>query len=152
MFTVKDDLTNYMKLEFWNGCDLNPIMYNGTNFKQILYLDTFIHTGDPEIEEDGERDGDDNLIPTFQKMTVKYRFTALVPDFVKIAIASLQIHEEVYLTTAKAIRTGKIERITTTSTTETGGAYSTIDVTLEQLIISKDSCCENIIIENGSPW
>lgn len=152
LFTVTSDLSQFVKLEFWNGCDLQPIMYNGIDWKQLIYLDTFIHTGEPEIEEDGERDGEDKLIPTFQKMTIKYKFTALVPDFLKIAITSMQIHDEVYLTTGNGVRTGKIERMTTTATVESGGAYSTVDVSLEQLIMSRDACCENMVVEDGNPW
>lgn len=152
VFTPTHDLSGFVKLEFWNGCDLQPIMYNGIVWKQLIYLDTFIHTGEPEIEEDGERDGEDTLIPTFQKMTIKYKFTALVPDFLKIAITSMQIHEEVYLTTGNGVRTGKIERMTTTVTVESGGAYSTVDVSLEQLIMSRDACCENMVVEDGNPW
>lgn len=152
LFTSTHDLSQFVKLEFWNGCDLQPIMYNAINWKQLIYLDTFIHTGEPEIEEDGERDGDDTLIPTFQKMTIKYKFTSLVPDFLKIAITSMQIHEEVYLTTGNGVRTGKIERMTTTATVESGGAYSTVDVSLEQLIMSRDACCENMVVEDSNPW
>lgn len=152
MFAPTNDLSQFVKLEFWNGCDLQPIMYNGIGWKQLMYLDTFIHTGEPEIEEDGERDGEDTLIPTFQKLTIKYKFSALVPDFLKIAITSMQIHEEVYLTTGNGVRTGKIERMTTTATVESGGAYSTVDVSLEQLIMSRDACCENMVVADGNPW
>lgn len=150
VFSPKEDLSNFVKIEFWNSCDIKPIMYSAINWKQVLYLDTFIHTGEPEINEEGERDGEDNLIPTFQKMTVSYKISALVPDFIKIAVTSMQIHDEVYLTTA--IRTGKIERIITTSTVEPGGAYSTIDVSLQQLIMSRDACCENFNVSNADPW
>lgn len=151
IFYCVPDLSAYMKIEFWNGCDISPIMY-AKGFKQIIYIDSFVHTSEPEIEQDGERDGDDQIIPTFQKMVVKYRFSTMVPDYMKIALTSMQMHDEVYLTTENGTRTGKIERLTTSSTIETSGAYSTVDVVMEQAIITRTACCENMEVQNENPW
>lgn len=152
IFMMVADLSKYIKIEYWNTCDIDPIAYNIPLLKQLVYLDTFIHASEPEIEEDGERDGQDQIIPTFQKMVVKYRFSVVVPDYMKIAIVSMQMHDNVILTTENGIRTGNIEKMTTTSTVEASGAYSTVDVLLEQLLISKDACCTNIAVLEPDPW
>lgn len=152
VFTVVKDLSQYMRIEYSNSCDIDPIIYKDNSWKNILYLDTFVHVAEPEIEEDGERDGSDQLIPTYQKLTVKYRFSVTVPDFVKIAITSMQMHDNVAMTSSNAIRSGKIDRMTTASTVESGGAYSTVDVIMEQLLMMKQSCCEEMVILEQNPW
>lgn len=139
----KGEESNFMKIEFWNSCDIEPISY-GDGWRQETYIDSFIFTSEPEVEEDGARDGDDNLIPTFQKMVVKYRFSAAVPDFMKIALVSLQIHDNVRITTAGNIREGKVERISSSATTGESGAYSVVDIVLEQHILTKKACCSNM--------
>lgn len=153
MFFVPNDsfklgeANNYLRIDFWNTCDIAPIMYQAAPnvfFKQTIYVDSFVHASEPEVEQEGERDAKEQLIPTFQKMVVKYRFTAVVADFVKIALSSLQIHDNVFLTTNKSIRSGQIEHLNAVSAIETGGALSTVDVVMEQTVMVKSACCSNM--------
>lgn len=147
VFTVPEDsLDNYMKIEFWNSCDIDPIAYNdgAGGWKQIMYIDSFIHASDPEVEEDGERDGNDMLIPTFQRMIVRYRFSAIVPDYMKIAIVSLQLHDNVWITTENETRSGRADRLSTSTSIDDNGAYSTIDAIIDQYVMVKKACCSNI--------
>lgn len=163
VFQIKDKaftvagINKFIKLEYWNSCDIPPLMYITnlalqTNFKQIIYLDTYIHASEPEIEEEGERDDNDQLIPTFQKMSIKYRFSVLVPNYLKIALVSMQIHDNIYLTTEGNVRTGRIESMTTSSTIENDGYYSTVEVVMEQLVMVKKACCDNMPVVNENPW
>lgn len=152
VFTVPDDRfkvgerSRYMRIDFWNDCDIEPIMYNDGEggWKQYTYVDSYIHASEPEVEEDGERDGNDMLIPTFQRMVVRYRFSAVVPDFVKIALVSMQIHDNVFVTTENDTRSGRVERMSSSATVGDNGAYSTLDVVLEQYVLVKNSCCTNM--------
>lgn len=147
VFTVPEDsLDNYMKIEFWNSCDIEPIAYNdgAGGWKQMMYIDSFIHASDPEVEEDGERDGNDMLIPTFQRMVVRYRFSAIVPDWMKIAIVSLQLHDNVLITTENETRSGRADRISTSTSIDDNGAYSIIDAIIDQYVMVKKACCSNI--------
>lgn len=147
VFTVPEDgLENYMKIEFWNSCDIAPIAYNNGagGWKQTMYIDSFIHASDPEVEEDGERDGNDMLIPTFQRMVVRYRFSAVVPDYMKIAIVSLQLHDNVWITTENETRSGRADRLSTSTSIDDNGAYSTIDAIIDQYVMVKKACCSNI--------
>lgn len=147
VFCVTENINEYMKIEFWNNCDIAPVAYSTGEsqwWKQIVYIDSFIHTSEPEVEEDGERDGNDMLIPTFQRMIVRYRFSAHVPDYMKIALVSMQMHDEVWITTPESVRSGKAERVTTTTTVDDTGAYSVIDVTIDQHVLVKKACCSNM--------
>jgi hypothetical protein len=152
-FSVNDPDTavNYMKISYSNGCDIAPILYAGNNgevFTQVMYLDTFVHTSEPEVEQDGEQDGNNRDIDSYQRMIVSYRFSLIVPDFLKIAITSLQLHTVVNVVTAKGVRKGTIDSMTISSTVEDNGAYSKVDVKFEQTMMVKHGCCDFMALSN----
>lgn len=152
VFKVFKDLSRFLRFDFWNTGDISPILYKVTGWRQTMYLDTFIHVNEPEVQVEGERDINDEVIPTFQKVTVKSRISVVVPDFIKIALVSAQIHDNVQITTQKGVRIGNPDRITTSSTVESGGAYSTVDVLLENVLMTKTTCEEQMEITNAAPW
>lgn len=131
----------FVKIIFWDDVDIDPIKYHD-DFKQIVYFDTFIHTSDPEIEEESESDGNNSQIPTFQKLIVKQKMEVVVPDFLKIAMLTLQIHQNVEVF-EKNKRSGKVDRTIVTPTTEEFGSFSTLDFTFETDILIKTICQEN---------
>lgn len=148
--TTAADQIPFLKLEWWNASDLRPIFYNDLisgvpKFRNVIYLDTFVHQSEPEIQEDGEKDGNDETIPTFQKCLLKYRITELVPDFLKLALVVMQMHDHVKLTTEYGLRSGEMHRLTTNTTTEEGGAFSTVDIIFEEdVAMIKKACADNM--------
>ena len=140
----------FVKFEFYDTKDIEPIR-SRNNFKQIVYFDTFIHTSEPEVEEEAERDGNNNAIPTFSKLTIKQKIEILVPDFIKIALMTLQLHEEIFVFEQNK-RSGKIDRIKINPTTEDGGAFSTVEVILETDILTKTQCENNKQATNANLW
>lgn len=152
-FKVEEENIPYLKIEYSNTGDIDPIIYKG-GFTNVVYLDTFIHKSEPEIQEDGERDGQDELTPTFQKLVIKYNFTVLVPNFLKIALVSLQMHDLIKITTPNNIRSGLISGCNVSFIDEDNGALSTVDVKFTQYVLTKNSCAENISfyeVENMQP-
>lgn len=140
----------YMKLVWYNNSDLPPIYYNDylpdltPKFKNAMYIDSFIHASAPEITEEGENDGNDELIPTFQKATIKYIFQIVGPDFVKKAIYLLPLHDVVILTTAMGIRSGPLDKIKLDATLEANGALNDITVTFTEELVIKKGCSGNM--------
>lgn len=62
MFTVVQDVSGYLKIEWWDienlVFDAGQIVYTEPKFKNTLYLCTELGKPDYEFEEDGEeRDG-----------------------------------------------------------------------------------------------
>ena len=55
MLFAKCERNSYLEIQFSNNGDIEPIRYRN-GFKQIAILDTFLHTAEPEIEEEGERE------------------------------------------------------------------------------------------------
>lgn len=150
---TNDDDAQFLKLEWWNDNDLRPIFYNDKQatgkpyFRNVLYLDSFITASEPEIIEDGERDGQDEVIPTFQKALIKYRVTAPVTDYVKKAMALLNMHDHTVLTTHRSIRTGEMEKIAFSSTLDANGAISIVDLLWQETLLVKKGCGENMAFD-----
>lgn len=146
------DLTSckFIKLEWSNPSDISPIHYDSNSSIRLvnrLYLDSIIKNTEPEVEQEGTRNGDNELIPSFQKVTVKYRISDVVPDFLKLAISTIPIHDNIVLTTEYGKRSGQIYRVSTVSQAEeTGGYFSDVDILFEQdLVLIRRGCDDNMI-------
>ena len=156
VFVMKEEITNsefsndLIKVEFWDSKDIEPIRYRD-GFKQEIYLDTFIHTSEPEIEEETEPDGNNNLNPTFSKLVIKQKMEVLVPDFVKIALMTLPMHDEIIIFDQNK-REGKIDRTKVTPTTVANGAFATLEIVFETDVLTKTLCDENKIPTNENLW
>ena len=156
VFVMKEEITNsefsndFIKIEFWDSKDIEPIRYRD-GFKQEIYLDTFIHTSEPEIEEETEPDGNNNLNPTFSTLVIKQKMEILVPDFLKIALMTLPMHEEIKVFDQNK-REGKIDRTKVTPTTVANGAFATLEIVFETDILTKTLCDENKIPTNENLW
>ncbi len=141
---------NYLKLEWWNDADLRPVFFNDKQpngkpyFRNIVYLDTFITASEPEIIEDGERDGNDEVVATFQKAIIKYRITAPVPDYLKKALSLLNMHDHAVLTTHKSARTGEISKPAVSSILDANGGISIVDILFRETILTKNVCGQNM--------
>jgi len=150
-----DDNINFLRLEWWNDGDLRPIFYNNVpagatvpDFRNVIYLDSFVTNSEPQITEDGTRDGEDTVIETFQKALIAYRITVVVPDFLKRALMLLEMHDHVLLTTKWGVRSGEIERIEVASTLEANGALSVVDMLFqEDMAMVKKGCADNMIFD-----
>lgn len=140
---------NLLKIEFWNDGDIEPLRYRN-EFHQKIYLDTFLHTSEPAIEEEGERDGDNKFIPTFVKMTIKQKAEAIVPDFVKIALSTLQLHDNIKV--SFGTREGIVDRVEVTSQVDETGAYSSVIMDFETEVLSKKTCDDDLPALNSNYW
>lgn len=141
---------NLLQIDFSNDGDIEPIRYRN-NWKQTIYLDTFLHTSEPEIEEEGERDGENNLIPTFVKMIIKQKAEVIVPDYIKTALSSLQMHDNIWIENGDN-GSGKIDRVTIQAQTDETGAYSSVIIDFQTDVMSKRNCDNNKPALNSDYW
>jgi hypothetical protein len=145
-----DDDINFLRIEWWNDNDVRPVFFGEKQddgkpyFRNVVYLDTFITASEPEIIEEGTRDGNDELVPTFQKAIVAYRISLVVPDFLKKALVIMQMHDHIHITTIKNVRSGEISRLITESTLEAGGALSNVELLFNETLLLKKGCGENM--------
>ena len=142
-------VNDFIKIDFWNEKDIIPILYRD-NFRQTIYLNTFVHSFEPEIEQETEKDGFNNEIPIFSKLTLRYKFTEVVPDYIKTALISLQMHDKVTITTK--YRAGEIDRVQVTAQPHEGGGFNDVDVVFEDNILYKTKCESNQPANNITTW
>lgn len=138
----KEDPVKYVKFDISNTTDLSPLIYQiGSNkFVQNIYLDTFVHVSEPEVEEEMEKDGNDKDVPVFQKLIVRNRMQVMLPDFLNIALSAAQLHNELALTTENGKRIGYVDRLIISGAVEDNGSYTTTDILLEQDLLVKTNC------------
>lgn len=151
-FIANDANIEFLKLTWYNNSDIRPIFYNNKDgqgipkFKNVLYLDTFVHASEPEITEDNERDGYEQPITTFQKVVLPCRITVLVPDYIKKALFVAPMHDSIKVVTKKGVRSGFIEQVKISAALEASGALSVVDILFySELAMIKKGCADNMV-------
>lgn len=160
-FLFSDQDTNeYLRLVWYNNTDMEPFYYNDKVddvpiFKNVLFLDTFTTSSEPEIIEEGDKDGAGNIVPDFQQAVIKYRISLIVPDYLKLALVLIQMHSYIFLHERKNLRSGDLKRVNTSTGLEANGAMSTVDIIYEQdLAIIKTGCSNALPVDasgGGAP-
>lgn len=145
-FTVSD----FIRVEFWNNKDVEPVLYREA-WKQVIYIDSFVNSFVPEIEEETEKDGYNNEYPTFQKMMLRYKFVDTVPDFIKIALISLQMQDVVYLSINQS-RQGIVSRVIVTAQPHDTGGLNDVEVVFEDDVMYKNACQKNRTETGQTTW
>lgn len=144
---------DFLKLQWYNTYDLRPFYYSEKTgaipyFINTVYLDTFITTRDPEVSIDSKKDGDDESFPTFQKVTINHTIHAYVPDFLKLALVIMGIHDTISIETAGGIFKGDIKNITTDITTDAPGCMSLVTLKFDQdLAVVNRSCADGMVLD-----
>ena len=101
MFTVVNDVSNYLKIEWYDVEDLifdeGAIVYQSPAFKNVVYLCTEIGKPEYVFEEDGEkRDG--YFFPEKQVSEKTYKFTFLAPEYLCDAMRIIRMSDIVNVT------------------------------------------------------
>lgn len=148
-FNVGEKST-YFKIDFWNESDVLPIIYRDS-WRQIVYLETYIHAALPEIDEAVKKDGFGSEIPTFQRMSLRYKFSEVVPDFLKVALVSLQMQDHVFIETGNE-RSGDIKRVLVSVDPDENTGLNIVDITFEDDILIKTACKNDKSLLHLSNW
>jgi hypothetical protein len=145
---VPSDTCNYPCFKWSHNSDIPPMYYNGTDptpFYNLLYLDTWITASEPEYVAEGKNDGYNEFHATMQKTVIKYRISTIIPDYIKVALYTMLLHENIYLFTEKALREGAIKNIDIQSSLSVDGALSTVEILFEQMsLMVKTNCTEEM--------
>ena len=150
-----DNGCHYPCLKWSNEKDLAPIHYDSSDtdiFYNLLYLDTYLTASEPEYLTVVEKDGQEEPIETFVKIIVKYRLSAYVPDYLKIAIFMIHLHDNKYIYLENGTREGVMKNTEITAALQPDGAYSTIEILFEQdQILVKPQCGETMTAPDDCP-
>lgn len=149
-FSVLDSNCPFLKLQWWNDSDIDPIFYNDKvngrpRFTNVVYLDTFIHEYEPIITQETANDQDGKPIPTFTLAVVNYKIIVIVPAYLDKALTFAEMHDHIFLTTAGLEhRTGELDKYTTSSEKIFNSAFSNITVSYSDTYLVKKACGENM--------
>lgn len=149
-FSVNQLDCPFLKLQWWNDSDINPIFYNDFDngrprFTNVVYLDTFIHEYEVETIQETFNEEHGKPIASSSLANLKYRIAILVPSYLKKALVLTQIHDWVFLTTSGIEhRTGEIENIATSSEALLNGAFHNFEIVFEDEFLFQKSCGENM--------
>lgn len=150
-----DNGCHYPCLKWSNPTDIPPIHYSDEEdylFENILYLDTHLTASEPEYLTVIEKDGKEEPIETFVKMIVRYRLSCVVPDYLKIAIFMMHLHDNKYIYLENGLREGDIKNTEISAALTEDGAYSTVEILFEQdTIIIKPACSEVMLPPDDCP-
>ena len=138
--------TNYLKIDYYNSCDLGGVYYQG-GFINTIYLDTQIGAPEYQYEEEGEDNGEGVLIKTFEKLQKVYKFQVLVPEYMADALMFMALHDVVNISYTNGLYASSIRNIIVNVTwdEDTNSCMAIVDVSFQQDDqILKDNCCVNI--------
>ncbi len=138
------ELINYIKLEWWNGCDISPILYS-TGFKNKIYLDTYTEVIPAEITEEGEENGNEVFLPTFQRVLQKHKIEFFGPDYLLDSIVLASIHDNIWITEGNDV----VQINSLKVTNDYGEHYcgnSKVEFALPGDYI-RTACCSNVSLE-----
>lgn len=152
LFYVTNSIDKMVKITFSDSGDIQPIKYAGTGFKQVVYLDSFIDTAEPEIEEDNQSDLNGEPEPLFEKVLVKHRLESVCPSFLTVAMVSIQIHKTINLEAPAQGRKGIVSRVEVSSAAEPQIPFANVSVLLVEQMLVKNTCDNNLEITNLTPW
>ena len=101
MFTVVQDVSGYLKIDWWDienlVFDAGQIVYKNPTFKNMLYLCTELGKPDYEFEEDGEeRDG--YFFPEKQISVKTFKCTILAPEYLCDVMRFIRMADYIHIT------------------------------------------------------
>lgn len=143
LFKPQKDLDPLLRIDYKTEGDLYPILYN-EGFIQEIYLDTKIHAEEPEIEEETKENAKGKVIPISQKLINNYKINTIAPDFLKIALTSLQMHREVNITTPFNSNYIEVSRVVVTNQLEANGELTRVELSIRQILLTLSACNAHI--------
>lgn len=151
VFRVYPAHQKLLKITVWNDTDIFPLKYTDIEFKQFVYLDTYLHRSESEIVEETERDGNGEAIPTFQKIIVDNIAEVLAQDGFKNALVAIQMYDHV------EVKDGdfppfEAQMVETSVTPDDTGALSVVEMRFQRLIMTKTACEKNIETDSVNVW
>jgi hypothetical protein len=150
MFTVVNDVSNYLKIEWYDVEDLTfdegAIVYQSPAFKNVVYLCAEIGKPEYVFEEDGEkRDG--YFFPEKQVSEKTYKFTFLAPEYLCDAMRIIRMSDIVKVTAEG--RTYDCDTFLITPKWQTQGDIASVETEFECATVIKKIGKGIALIGNG---
>ena len=138
MFTVVNDISGYLKLEWWDVDDFymdeGVIIYKSPLFRNKLYLCADIAKPEYIFEEDGEtRDG--YFFPAKQISEKRYHFTFLASEYLLDVMRFVRMADYAQITKNKQVY--KLDTFLITPEWEDNGDVASVDAEFDTATVAK---------------
>lgn len=138
-------MNKYLKVEYWNECDLGFIYYQGGQHFWF-YLDADVSEPQYEEVEEGKETEEGEFVATYKRQVKKYIIrTGLLPEFLVDMLYRMKLHDHILLT----FKTGEVEYIKNVEVTHEWAftqkqfALVTIKFDMDEKVII-GGCCTNL--------
>lgn len=139
-------MATYIKLEWWNSCDLGRIYYQG-GFKNKLFLDASIGRPDYAYEAEEQQDGDGAAVKNYEKLEKLYKIETYQPEYVVDALQAMQLHDNIRISLTDGSYSSTIRNVKVNATWEdiSNQCMALVEITFQQDDqIIRDNCCNNM--------
>ena len=150
MFTVVNDISGYLKLEWWDVDDFymdeGVIIYKSPLFRNKLYLCADIAKPEYIFEEDGEtRDG--YFFPAKQISEKRYHFTFLASEYLLDVMRFVRMADYAQITKNKQVY--KLDTFLITPEWEDNGDVASVDAEFDTATVAKKIGSGFVTTTNG---
>lgn len=138
VFTVVNDISPYLKLEWWDmedfTMDAGTIVYTEPEFKNVLYLKADIAKPEYPFEEEGEtRDG--YFFPVKQISEKRYRFSFLASEYLLDVLRFVRMAD--YARITKAGQVYAVDSFLITPEWENNGDVAAVEAEFDTATVAK---------------
>jgi hypothetical protein len=165
IITIKNfvpDQSSYVFIEWKNGCDLQNVKYTGLSCDYVnrLYLEGPVSKPRYPFNQDVEKDGEQNEIPTFQKWEKsQILHIGKAPEFITDCVTAMPLHDDIkfyFPIKEHQIKidftndVNQVESITSDLEDVFNDCAANMEVTLllnERIIDT--TCCEEIVLSDN---
>lgn len=140
-------MANYIKLEWWDTCDIGEIHYSDNGFKNKIFLDTDIAKPSYDILEEGAENGDGVFIKDYSRLQKIPQIQCYVPEYLADALSLIPLHSNVRLTYTNGLYAGLVRNCSVNVEWDEGNndcmALVTIQFQQDDQVV-KTNCCLNL--------
>lgn len=139
-------MATYIKLQWWNDCDLGNIYYSG-GFRNKLFLDAAVGAPEYESEEEGTYNSAGEFITTFQRLVKVYKINVIVPEYIADSLKAMALTNNIYIYTTDGLYGSQIKHVQVESepVSETNDCMQNVTIRFRQDDqIESGNCCVNM--------
>jgi hypothetical protein len=144
----------YLKLRWWNDCDVADMVYQFGGYKNEIWLATNIARNEPSLVEEGQENNQKQFIPTVQYYTDNFTLDEYVPEYVLSSLTLVNMHDHIEISEPKSGNLFVPVRNFKTTFEWTGTdcfCVATCKFQREGSYV-KSRCCNNQSIERLAPY
>lgn len=103
-------MANYLKLEWWNECDLGDIYYAG-GYVNKFYYETEVGKPEYVVEQDTQENGEGEDVVLSQVRKKIYQIEMYVPEYVVDSLVDMALHDNIRLTYTNGLYSSVIRNV-----------------------------------------